>query len=181
MNTSPAGIPEVKVIVCTAAHDGIKGPAENHCFAFCESNGICSHGFNGILDRAVDRGCSIGVISKSDRDIMRETLIQTRITLSQNIDRLRVQIKMLRTRDPKVLEYTSPEYFEYLQSNIVAELGSDQSLWDNALSQKQLEIALPIIQVIEKLRDLGLIQTTMKPTVIDVKTLIDRSFASQSQ
>ena len=155
---------EVKVIMCKAAHDEIDKP-ENHCFPHCRINAICSHG-NRIISNAIKLGLNLRKLRKNEARKFRAILYKTEVELVRWTDCNAVLKRELRlkNKDPQTLEEIN--YF------LSTRLGQDQSQWEEVHARGQLDIARPILEIVERLKELGLLDFDPEPIHLETKNLI---------
>jgi hypothetical protein len=178
---------EVAVVQCGALHDEMPSPVENHCFTFCRSNAICSHG-NEKVAAAIEAGVSSGLLPPQQAQAMLNTLESTQAKLSQWADMISNLRKSIRERRPGAnhedlrlkVECKSGAFPDIEAARKAALdldradrigilktlLGNDASQWRTVHKRKQLEIAQPIVEVMRSLANLGLIGLKRDPVSI---------------
>lgn len=184
----------VGVIGCGALHDEMPGRVVNRSLSFCSGNVICTHG-NARLEAAIAEGERSKVLSESDVAQTRETIEETQIKLARWADMISVFMKSIRLREPgnhhlefrcrierNANAFDDPVAAEQAaidqdvaerEATLAHLLGEDRSQWRRVHKERQVEIGQPIIDIANRLVDLGLLEFDPTPVFVDSTTLLN--------
>jgi hypothetical protein len=156
-------LPQLEILECKAAHDEL-GVA-NFALPHCGRNAICSHG-NNIIDAAIAKGRKERKLGKREAEYLRKRIDEVRIDLIRWTDRIATWKRLI--REQKIPR----DDWQTLERILESDLGPDRSKWEEKHGKRQLELAQPILVIVRRLRDLGLLSLADEPRTIEMKTLL---------
>ena len=128
-------------------------------------NGICSHGNDVLIKIIIDNEAS-GVLDMRLAYRMLETIRETQVELVNCIDQKSLYRRLLRSGTLSASE----------EKDLRTALGDDEERWDEHLKTLQLQRAQPIVQVMHKLEELGLLSIMNNHPDIDMRKFVERSY-----